>query len=372
VAGRQGLVAATDAEPNGYDEDVFLPIDYLEFASRWFGRVRYDLASSGLEPIAPDELGTTQADDAAARARFRAALAERYAVPEVEVVPALGGSGALFAAYATLLDPGSRALVELPGYEPLWRVPEALGAHVDRFERRSSAGYSLEAEAVLERLCPETRVVAISNPHNPSGGFSDQVVLTALATALSERGVWLLVDEVYVELVESAVSARRLAPNVIACSSATKAWGVPWARAGWLFAPEELATRAERIERYVCGNAPPSAWSWGVLALEHVTELEARREALQSGKRALVERFASRYADTLEWSAPHAESLFGWFRDRRGQALLQRIERAASERSVVVAPGEFFGEPGAFRLSWTCDRASLEPGLAELAAALEL
>lgn len=351
---------------------MFPPIDYLEFASRWFGRVRYDLASSGLRPVAAEDLGAAPTDDPAARTRFRAGLGRRYAVPEAEVVPALGGSGALFVAYATLLDPGARALVELPGYEPLWRVPEALGAHVDRFERKPEGDYALDIDVVLERLRPETRVVAVSNPHNPTAAFSEQAALTELAVALSERGVWLLVDEVYVELIEPGLSARRFAPNVVACSSTTKAWGVPWARAGWLFAPEELAARAERIERYVCGNAPPSAWSWGALALERVPEIEARREKLQSGKRALVEGFAARYADTLEWNTPHAESLFGWFRDRRGQPLLQRIERAAAERGVVVAPGEFFGEPGAFRLSWTCDRAHLEPGLVELAAALEL
>lgn len=351
---------------------MFSPIDYLEFASRWFGQVRYDLASSGLQAIPSSELGKARPEDNEARARFRAAVAERYRVAQSEVVPTLGASSALFAAYATLLDPGAHALVELPGYEALWRVPEALGARVDRFERARGVDCALEVGAVLERLSPATRVVAISNPHNPSAIVSEETIVAELAAALSDRGVWLLVDEVYAELALPGLSARRIAPNVIACSSATKAWGVPWARAGWLLAPEELALRAERIERYVCGVAPPSAWAWGELAFSSVGELEARRERLQSGKRAIIDRFALRYADTLEWIVPHTESLFAWFRDRRGQPLLAPIERAAAERGVIVAPGEFFGEPGAFRLSWTCDRVSLEAGLAELAAALEL
>lgn len=354
-----------------YPVGVFPPISYLDFAQRWFGQVRYDLASSGLRPIPAAELGEAPADDYTARRRFAAAVARRYGVPAAEVAPCLGGSGALFVAFATLSGPGGRVLVEAPGYEPMWRVPEALGIAVDRFERLRDDGYALDPERVLAALRPDTRLVAITNPHNPTAALVGDDALRELAHALAPRGVGLLVDEAYLELARPAHSARHLGPNVVTCSSTTKCWGVPWARAGWLLMPEPEAREARRIEQHVCGTAPPASWAWGELALESVDALVARRERLQIGKRQLVESFVERHA-ALEWHAPHPASLYGWLRDRNGRDLLPLIEAGIAERGVIVSPGAFFGDPAAFRMSWTSDLETLGVGLLELARALRL
>ena len=101
-------------------------------------------------------------------------------------------------------------------------------------------------------------------------------------------------------------------------------------------------------------------------------ELVARRERMQIGKRKLVDRFVERHADALEWHAPHAASLYGWLRDRRGRDLLPLIEQGIAERGVIVSPGAFFGDPTAFRMSWTSDLETLGVGLEELGRALQV
>jgi aspartate/methionine/tyrosine aminotransferase len=93
---------------------------------------------------------------------------------------------------------------------------------------------------------------------------------------------------------------------------------------------------------------------------------------VQAGKRELVEAFAERHAASLSWTPPPAGSLFGWMRDARGRNLLPLIERGIASSGVIVSPGEFFGEPSAFRISWTTSARALERGLELLAEVLEL
>jgi aspartate/methionine/tyrosine aminotransferase len=347
---------------------MFTRIAYLEFAGRWFGRVRYDLATSGLAPIGAAELGSAAPDDRSARDRYIAAISSRYGVPEAEVVPCLGAAGALFAAHGALLD-GGALLVEDPVYEPLWSSARALGKRVDRFAR---TGTELEPEAVLRALAADTRMVAITNPHNPSGAALNDETLSALANALNERSVWLLVDEVYLEIVSPSRTARRLAPNIVTTNSATKCLGVPWARAGWLLLPADLGERAARTELYTMGLAPPSSWAWGERAVASAEALLERARRLQAGKRKLVDDFALRHRAKLSWNPPPEQGWFGWFTDTRGRNLTSLIERGVESSGVLVAPGEFFGDPRSFRLSWTAPPEIVAAGLEQLEKVLDL
>ncbi|MBK7578642.1 MAG: pyridoxal phosphate-dependent aminotransferase [Myxococcales bacterium] len=348
------------------------PIAYLDFAGRWYGQVGFDLASSGVAPVSDELLGAgVPLDDLGARDRFRQALAARYGVGTNEVVTALGASGALFAAHATLLEPGQRLLVENPSYEPLWCGAQALGVKVDRFERSFDEGYRIEPERVLDACRPETRVVAITNPHNPTGHVASDATLSELASVLAERGVILLIDEAYQELASPRTTARKLSPNIVTCSSATKCWGAGWARAGWLFLPEAHVAAALRVERYVAGLAPPVTWAWGERAVTRADRLLERVRVLQVGKRELVDAFIARHP-SLAWVPPPATSVFGWVRDTRGGDLLPLIEQGIREHGVLAAPGTFFGDESAFRLGWTTDKKKLAEGLTRLAKALQL
>jgi aspartate/methionine/tyrosine aminotransferase len=349
---------------------VFAPIRYLDFAIHWYGQVSYDLATSGVAEVDAATLGEAPPNDLGARHRFREALAARYRVPVAEVVTALGASGALFVAYATLLEPGAHLLVESPSYEPLWRNAEALGVGIDRFERRFDAAFRLDPDAVVSALRPETRLVAITNPHNPSGMLASEAELGALASALDAHGVRLLVDEAYLELLRPKTTARRSGDNVITCASATKCLGVGFARAGWLLMPAALAEDASRIEQYVSGHAPPISWAWGERAVARADRLLSRAHSLQQGKRIAVDRFVAGAEGTLSWNPPPDGGVFGWLVDERGHDTLPAIERGIQELGVIAAPGVFFGEPSALRLGWTAASDKIEEGLRRLARAL--
>ncbi len=351
---------------------MFPAIHYLDFAGRWYGQVSHDLATSGVNQVGEESLGAgAPVADQGTRERFCRAVAGRYGVPTTEVVPTLGASGALFVAQATLLERGQRWLVEQPSYEPLWRGAEALGCAVDRFDRRFDAGFALDVDAILSACEPETAVVAVTNPHNPTGVIASDSELAVLAAALAPRNIVLLVDEAYLELTAPRTTARRLAPNIVTCSSATKCWGAGWTRAGWLLLPEELVPAASRVERYTQGMAPPVTWAWGERAVTRADRLLERARLLQAGKRDLVDAFITRHP-SLSWVSPPASGVFGWVRDARGADLLPKVERGIQELGVITAPGVFFGDPSAFRLGWTSDAKKLREALTRLSKALEL
>lgn len=357
---------------------MFAPVRYIEWALKFYGKVPLDLASSGIPAASWSELGVSEPnlDDLSAYAAFRESLALYNDVPRNEVVPALGTSHAVFLAYAAMLSPGDEVLVEHPGYEPLTRTAEGLGATVRTFERVAADGFAISPERVAAAVTSRTRVIVVTNLHNPTGVRTSEETLRELASIAEARGAYLLVDEVYAPfdaLPEDGVfraSARKLAPNVVAVSSLTKCYGLGMHRIGWVLGPPEIVERAETATIATCGHLPLSHAARGAVAVANVGKLSIRAKAILAGKRDI----ATQWAATLphaRWSAP-TSGLFGLVTLEGGPTnLLPRIESWANEHGLLVGAGSFFGVPNGFRLSWaTLPRDRFEAALAKLSTLL--
>ncbi len=258
-------------------------VDYLEWAQANQPRPwKASLLLSGLQtPLS--ELGVT-ASEAAEAVRgpsadpgVRAGLARRYGVPEAEMQPVLGTSLGLFLASAALLRPGEPCLVEAPAYEPLRRAPEAVGARLVRFPRRPEAGWALEPEEVLRRWEPGTRLVVVSDLHNPTGREAGDAALAALAREVEARGAHLLVDEVYRDFRPGPVgTARSLGGAVVTVSSLTKVYGLGSLRAGWVTGPEPVLARIRRILKVLQVVDPAPTLPFVLRALDRADSLRER------------------------------------------------------------------------------------------------
>jgi histidinol-phosphate/aromatic aminotransferase/cobyric acid decarboxylase-like protein len=194
---------------------MFAPVRYIAWAMRFYGKVPFDLASSGTPLVSWSELGVPEPDldDFSAYVRFREALAVYNDVSAAEVVPALGTSHAVFLAYAALLSPGDEVLLEHPSYEPLTRTAEGLGAVVRTFERRADEGFAVSPERVAAAITPRTRVIVVANLHNPTGVRTPDATLRELAAIAEARGAYLLVDEASTSSPRTGSSARARASS---------------------------------------------------------------------------------------------------------------------------------------------------------------
>lgn len=351
---------------------MFGPTRYLDWARRFYGQVRCDLASSGIPAVSIAELGQPPAavlDDPAGWSRFRAAIARYNDVTEGEAVASLGTSHALWLAYSALTSPGDDVLVERPGYEPVERIAEGLGLHVRVFERREDEGYGIDPDRIARALSPTTRVVALTSLHNPTGVRAEARALSEVGALLARRGGHLLVDEVYApfdDLTDGGVfrgTARRLGPNVVTVGSLTKCYGLGPARIGWVLGPEPVVARANDAVTASCGMLPLTHAHMAVHAFHRIDDLARRARAVLSGKRTRVSDWVARLG--LRWSAPDA-GLFGFVRVPGAVDLRPAIEAAATRGEVLVAPGSFFGAPEGFRVAWSRPDNVLAEGLQRL------
>ena len=356
---------------------MFGPTRYLDWARRLYGKVRFDLATSGMPGVATSELGALDPatlDDPSGWEQLPLAIARYNDVPPGEAVAALGTTHALWLAYASLTSPGDEVLVETPGYEPLERVAEGVGARVVRFERDAKAGFALDPERIARAVTPRTRVVAVTSLHNPTGVRASDEALVEAARVAQSVGAHLLVDEVYApfdSFVDDAGvfrgSARKLAPNVVTVSSLTKCYGLGPHRIGWMLGPADVIRRAQDAITASCGSLSLPHAHFALRAFERTGLLATRARTLLSGKRERVARWVEETG--LSWSHP-AEGLFGFVTVPGAGDLTPVIEKAARERGVLVAAGTFFGAPSGFRIAWSAPEDRLVEGLACLAKAL--
>jgi aspartate/methionine/tyrosine aminotransferase len=359
---------------------MFPSIAYLEWARRFHGTVRYDLATSGIPLIDLPTVDTSAkagelVPAAAACELLRAAIASYNGVPLDEVIAALGTTHALWLAYCAITKPGDEILVEDPAYEPMVAIAEGMGVRARRFARLETARFSLDPERIARGMSEQTRAVVLTNLHNPSGTRATDDELRAVAGAVATHGAVLIVDEVYApfdELVDErgvfGRSARRLAPNILAVGSLTKCYGLGAERVGWLLAPPEIVAHARAALIATAGALPVSQARQGLRAFGQITNLADRARAILAGKRTHVSRWVQERG--WGWSTP-SDGLFGFASiTDRGDDLTPLIERAARSRGVLVTPGAFFGAPSGFRLAWSAPEEDLKAGLAELALAL--
>jgi aspartate/methionine/tyrosine aminotransferase len=358
---------------------MFPPVAYLQWARRLYGKVRYDLAASGIPSVELAEIDANRNEDerlppAVASESLRVAIARYNAVRVEEAIAALGTTHALWLAYTSLANPGDEIVVEEPAYEPLVTIAEGMGVRVRRFARPRAAGFALDPDRIAEAMSTKTRAVVVTNLHNPSGARATDDELRAAASAADAGGAALVVDEVYSpfdDLVDAGGvfgrSARRLAPNIVAVSSLTKCYGLGHERVGWLLGPSELVERAEDVLIATSGAFPLCHARQGARAFRNIDRLAARARDVLSGKRALVSRWAEDHG--WDWSAPSA-GLFGFASIAGRGDLTALIEEAARARGVLVTPGAFFGAPDGFRLAWSAPEADLKVGLAHLEGAL--
>jgi aspartate/methionine/tyrosine aminotransferase len=337
---------------------------------------KYDLAASNMLGCSIDDLpGAREAlsldgPNENGYPPLLEAIAARYGVPSSRVMTGNGCSGANFLVMAALLSHGDEVVMERPYYDPIAGAARLAGATVRCVDRRFEDGYQLDIDALEAAMTRRTRLVVLTNPHNPSGALLDDATIAAAAEAAARRRAFLLVDEVYLDIVNlmgegpRQTPAALLAPNVISTSSLTKSYGLNALRCGWALAPNDVAERLRRARDVVDGIAPVPVERLSALAFEHLDALADRARAI-AGRNLDTFRVWIIGAKQLELAAPaRATIVFPQVkRVRDTRTLAEGLHR---EHDVDVVPGHFFGEPRNIRISLAGRPDVLQEGLSRL------
>jgi aspartate/methionine/tyrosine aminotransferase len=274
-----------------------------------------------------------------------------------------------FLAMAAILEPGDEIVIERPAYDPLVSAASFLGANVKRFARRFEAGFRVDPNAVEDAVTDRTRLIVITNMHNPSSVLIDNDTLSQVGEIARRVGARVLVDEVYLEALFDRFpgSAFHLGREFVATGSLTKAYGLSGLRCGWILAERELADRIWRVNDLFANVPAHAAERLSVIALKKLDAIGARTRALLERNRPLLDQFLDS-RDDLETIRPGFGTVVAP-RVRHGRVdELCSLLREKYETSVV--PGAFFDMPDHIRIGIACDSEMLAGGLERLEAAL--
>ncbi len=349
---------------------------YMEWA-KLHARPRWNLAGSNLLACTVDDLpGAREAleingDNDNGYLPLVEAIARRYRVTDDMVATAVGASGANFLVFVALIRPGDDVLVERPGYDPLMGPVGLLGARVTRFDRRFEDGYRLDPDAVRRALTPHTRLIVITNPHNPSGVLASDDDLEAVGRIGEKAGAKVLVDEVYLDSVPGPLrrpSGAR-SPVFITTSSLTKSYGLAGLRCGWVIASPGVAELVRRARDIVDGSGPFPAERLSVLALAQIDRLAARARSILEPNFRTIGDFLSSRAE-LECMLPAGGTVV--FPRLKGvDDASAFVERLARDFETGIVPGAFFQAPAHVRIGFGGRSDVLAEGLARIGRALD-
>ncbi len=348
--------------------------EYLTWTKRR-APARYNLSRSGVPRLALDRVGITldellinqNAEDGWPPLMER--IAARQGVTAAHVVTVPGCSMANHLAVASCVEAGDDVVMETPVYEPLVRVVEYVGARVIPVARHVENRWRIDPDDVRRALTPKTKLVVLSNLSNPTGAFDGDATLAEIARVAEQAGAFVVVDEVYLELVHArgARTAARLAPNVIATSSMTKAFGLDGLRLGWVLAEPALAERMRRLNDLFSANTAHPSERIAARVLDHADTLLSESSALLARNLDLVDAFV-RAQDDLSWAKPSGGTVgLVHVVDRDVDALVDRLH---ADYDVALVPGRFFGANDHFRIAVSLPSDDLREALTRLGQGL--
>lgn len=347
---------------------------YIQWAKRHHS-VPYNLAGSGmpgfpLGKLTDDPAGLLQSGDHEdGWPPLINRIARRYGVAPEQVVTVSSASMANHLVCSLLLNPGDEVLVEDPAYEPLVSLPQYFRAKVVPLPRRTADGYQPDPAQARELISERTRLIILSDMHNPSGSKLDRAVLQQLIQMAESREIYLLIDEVYLEFLYpgGARTAAKQSEYVITTRSLTKAFGLDDVRIGWIIAEPSVARRLQRLKDLFSTTLPFPSERLGAAALDRADAILQHNITLLDRNRSLVAAFI-RDEPALSWVEPPAGSV-GFPRFAGGPAD-SLIELAHRQHETLVVPGRFFGRPDHFRIGWGISSEKLREGLHRLHQAL--
>lgn len=324
------------------------------------------LEPGSLERLLEQRLGYTEVPGSL---ELRMAIAGSYehATPD-DVLTLAAAEEGIFTAYHALLGPGDHAVVEAPCYGSAITVARSTGATVSLWQRRYEYGWAHDLDQLEGLLRPETRLLYINSPHNPTGSQMSAAIFGRLIELLEERSIVLFSDEVYRGLEHDTADRLPAACDVyeraLSLGTVSKSYGLPGLRIGWLTSPDHgLLDRIRALKLYttICSSAPSEVLV--ALALRNSDALISSSRDLVLSNLPLLEEFVGRREELFEWVRPTAGPI--GFPLMRGVDDVQAwCERTASEAGVLVLPGTVYGELDHVRFGY--GRASLPQAIERL------
>ncbi|MEO0680286.1 MAG: aminotransferase [Pseudomonadota bacterium] len=361
------------------------PFGVEMWMNAWETRCRWNLAETCVQSLTLDQLlqlagkndadlaellplkmtyGAIEGSDA-----LRDAIAGLYAAQTREnILAAHGTIGANMLVHKTLVGPGDHVIAVTPTYQQHVSIPESLGARVDRLPLRARDGWRPDLDALDALATSQTRLIALTNPNNPTGALIDADGLVRLAEIARRAGAWVLCDEVYRGSDQHGdgmtASLADLYERGISTASMSKVFSLAGLRLGWIAGPQDLLRRISHHRDYDTISVGRIDDHFAALALSAKDRILERTRRITRGNLALL----------ADWVA--AEPGVDWVKPRSGTTALLDYDlpepshalcvALLEETGVLLTPGSALGMEGSLRIGYANDPQVLREGLPRL------
>jgi aspartate/methionine/tyrosine aminotransferase len=309
-----------------------------------------------------------------------------YAVSTGQVLVTNGGKQAVYEAFATLLDPGDEVLLPAPYWTTYPECIRLAGGLPVEVPTDDTAGYLATVEQLEAARTPRTKVLLFCSPSNPTGAVYPTEQVEAIGRWAVEHGIWVLTDEIYEHLVYGAaaewgttspsmpVVVPELADQCVVVNGVAKTYAMTGWRVGWLIGPADIVKAATNLQSHATSNVSNVAQAAALAALRgDLSAVAEMRTAFDRRRRTMI----TMLQETAGVECPEPLGAFYCFpsvkgavgrslRGRTPQSSAELAELVLDEVEVAVVPGEAFGAPGYFRLSYALGDDDLVEGLSRL------
>lgn len=282
-----------------------------------------------------------------------------------EVLVTHGAIGANALLYDTLIEPGDEVVSIVPAYQQHYSLPESRGARVKRLKLRAEDGYLPDLDALEALVTPETKIIALTNPNNPTGSVIDEARLRGIADIARRHNAWVLCDEVYrgVNQADDALPASmaEIYERGVAVGSMSKAFALAGLRLGWIVASPDLLQKVTVHRDYNTISVGMIDDHVASIALENSDALLRRNRQIVRTNLTLLDDWVSR------------EPLRSWVRPTGGTVTLLNYDldigsyefcrRLMDETGVLLTPGAAFEMEGTVRIGFGNGTDALRGGL---------
>ena len=358
------------------------------FFSKWEFTARYHLCASDMQSMTlSDLLAMADAADRSAWDRLYLGYTETWGSPTLretiastydsiasdQVLSFVGAQEGIFAAMHALLGPDDHAITIIPNYQSVESVPlsicDTTGIPLD-----PDNNWELDLDRIRDAIRPNTRVICINFPHNPTGKVIGRQALDSIIAMARPHGIYIFSDEVY-RLLERRPEIRLpqvadLYERGLSLGVMSKAYGLPGIRLGWVACKDvELLRMLERLKHYTSICSPAPSEFLAQIALKSREQILARNRALIADNLLILEAFFDEHAHLFEWYLPDGGCI-GYPRYLGPEGVEAFTKDLVEQTGVLLLPGSVYkSDLGAtptdrFRVGY--GRANMEQGLAAM------
>lgn len=359
------------------------PFAVEEWMNAWEVGAKYNIAETCVDSISMNELFELTGEDkteflnrlCARRLsygdieglpEFRKGVCGLYKTLNIEnIVPTHGASGANHHVFYSLISPGDRVVSIMPTYQQLYSIPESYGADVQILHLSKENNYLPDLEKLRRLVTPETKMICINNPNNPTGALMSEQMLREIVEIARSADAWILCDEVYRHLSQEddwCPSIVDLYEKGISVSSMSKVFSLAGLRLGW------IATHDMSVVKSCLSHRDYNLVSCGVFdemlaaaALKHSDKLLERSRKIVRENLQILDDWVS--------SEPHVS----YVKPQAGTTALvyydldissyEFCEEMYKKTGAFVTPGDCFEVPHSMRIGYAYGKQDLIDGL---------